>query len=242
MQVSSGLKMPAHLHLRLGAILQAAHAQSTNEKTNRMLKKLMAINPTVFPMNTHERLIRAVDLVLSQGGRNGGPRCQNAVYDFKRAVQFWHNMACEPAVENNLESSCADEIMQGLRNLAPKPVPKNACYYKDAEHGHLAFPLSYFLRCIDLADKQLAKGGRNPLYRIGLHRDLIIMILLFALTRRYNECQETTLTSFIDLGAGYGMNWMILKMKNAQRERTVIPIPEVTAYGLRICDRLRTFF
>lgn len=241
MQDGSTLTMPIHLHARLATILQKARAPSTNEKTNRMLRQLMAITPPVLPMNTHERLIRAAESVLLKGGRDGGSRCQNAVYDFKRAVQFWHNVALSPAIENNLESPLANEIMLGLRNSAPKPAPKNSAYYKDAEHGHLAFPLSYFLRCVTLADSKLAKGRGDKSYRIGLQRDLMVMILLFALTRRYDECKHATFASFVDLGVGRGINWIIDQMKNAQRERTVIPIPEKTSYGLDICPRLRNF-
>jgi hypothetical protein len=230
--------LPPHLQARLTGFLQAAYAQSTNDKTMRMLRRLVAIAPPVLPMFTHEQLLRAIDEVLCQGGKNGGSRSENAVYDFKRAVQLWHNTALAPAVEENLETALARDILKGVRNMAPAPVPKNERYYLDAEHGHLRLPANYFLRCLVWADAKIARSTA-PL--IGFQRDVLIMVLLFALTRRFDECSQATYTSFVDCGVGKGINWVIYKMKNAQRERTVIPIPEEAASGVRVCDRIRAF-
>lgn len=207
----------------------------------RTLRRLLEIDPPVLPMDTQEKLLRAIDKGLQEGGRNGGARCENAVYDFKRAVQYWHNVVGIPAVEHNLESAYAKQLLLGARKLALPPVPKNARYISNAEHGHLAFPTEFFIRCLVKADEKLAATSLDPTYRLGLQRDVTILLFLFPLVRRYEEAQHLIHSNVIDLGVGRGLDIVILHMKNRQRQRCVIPVPEGSACCPDLANRIRRF-
>ena len=87
---------------------------------------------------------------------------------------------------------------------------------------------------------QLAGHEADPTYCRGLLRDFAIMIQLFLLDRRYEDCCNATLSCYNDKGVGNGINLTIRKMKNAQREHTIIPIPETIA-GVRISYYIRRF-
>jgi hypothetical protein len=90
----------------------------------RMLKHLLRVDPPVLPMDSREKLLYAVKQVLQAGGHNGGPRCETASH--KRSIQYSHNICGIPAVEHNLESAYAVQLLKGARNLSTSPVPKNA--------------------------------------------------------------------------------------------------------------------
>ena len=125
--------------------------------------------------------------MLRQGGRTGGPRAEGAIDDFKRAVRMWHakHGNGKPAVENDLQSDWASTVFDGLRRLAPPPVPKNAKFTPNADHGHLAFPYAWLRQCVAYAD---AKMAANPgCDYMGLQRDVTVLVLLFVMTRRFDE-------------------------------------------------------
>lgn len=237
MQVAEAL--PDDLQSIVVSCMAAVSAPSTNKKTFRMLRHLTALDPPVLPMYSQERFVRAIQQVLMKGGKNGAHRCENAVYDFVRAVRLWHGVARTQAVEENLTSSWAKDMLKGMRHMAPAPIPKNEAHMIGAEHGHLPLPYDYFVRCLRHADSILRP--HDPYFRIGFQRDVLIMVLLICLTRRFNEAQQAEHIDFVDLGVGKGMNWRIKQMKNLQRRTTIVPIPECTAGGLDICGRIRRF-
>ena len=209
------------------------------KKTVCMLRRIAAVDPPVLPMYTRERFVRAIKVVIMEGGKGGGQRCENAIYDFVRAVQLWHGIAGTEAVDDNLQSSWARQMLKGLKKLAPASFPKNLRYIEGAEHGHLPLPYDYFMRFIQYADSLLDPYA--PFDRIGLHRTAVISLFLMPLARRFDEVQQATFDSLVDLGPPNGLNFTIKHMKNSQRKTTVIPIPEVTEGGLDIGRRIRNF-
>jgi hypothetical protein len=204
-----------------------------------MLGKLIKLQPPVLPMSSREQFIRAAQEALAKGGKNGGPRAAGAVDDFKRAVRLWHAKQGTTAVDSDLSSPWATAVFSGIIRSAPAPLPKNINVMPDAEHGNLALPLEVLLRCIAYVD---AKVKANPQYNyLGLKRDILIAVFLFFLTRRFNEVWQMTRLCLFDLGVGNGFNWVIIQMKNKQKERIVVPVPEYSWGGINIGARLREF-
>lgn len=203
-----------------------------------MLRSLVALEPPVLPMDSQEKLLRAIKLVLREGGPGGRPRAEGAIDDFKRAVRHWHARLRLPAVENDLSSPWASLVFDGVRRMAPPPLPKNARFMADAEHGHLALPLDILLQAVSFCEGQLRDSNGS---RWGLHRDLTIMVLLFFMTRRFDEVWQLSAAALTDLGPSVGFNWAIAKMKNKQRTSSIVPIPETTRAGVAVGARLRAF-
>jgi hypothetical protein len=67
------------------------------------------------------------------------------------------------------------------------------------------------------------------------------MVLLFFLTRRFDEVWQLSAAALTDLGPSVGFNWAIAKMKNKQRMSSLVPIPEYTRSGVAVGARLRAF-
>lgn len=235
-----GEQLPLELQSYLAQCLDAAAAPATHKRTISMMSKLIAIQPPVLPMDSKERFLRAAQEVLSKGGRDGGPRAEGAIDDFKRAVRLWHAKRLTQATEGDLTSPFASAIFDGIRRRAPPPIPKNASILPDAEHGHLAFPIELFRRCVAFADAKIKANPRYPY--LGLKRTVLAMVIMFVMTRRFDELQQMERRCLTDLGRGAGFNWQIFHMKNKQRAKTVVPIPDYTSdETISVGARLREF-
>jgi hypothetical protein len=205
-----------------------AYADSTEERVQRWLSKLVEVVPDCLPMDTPYKVAKATMKLMIDP-----QRARSAIPDFKRAVKMWHvtNHCAAPPL---FESDWAKLYFIGLAKNLPAQKPMHAHVDEWAEHGHQALPPDVLLKLCQHWD---------TVGTLAAKRDCMIAILLFAATRRYDEVYRMRIEDLrLQDTRGAGIDWHIPRSKTDRlRVGFNVYLPESTSSGLGIAARLRTF-
>ena len=206
------------------------------ERIQRMVRKLIILEPSVLPLHSEAKLEYAIQKILCEGGKQGKVACESLIYDFKNAIEYWHFLNHEEHIP--LENGLAKMYFKALPQMRNKQ-PKNLQYDLTATHGHIQMPSTIWWSTVTFWLRKNATYPKSEAW--AAKRDTVMLILLWVMFRRQGDVFLMTRDVLIDKGFGQGFSWIILEHKTAtDGSRLVLPIPEY-AGDIPVASTLRDF-